>query len=134
MIDFVNEIFTTIANVLREAHPTVTVTGEYTRQPSKFPTVTLDEAQNVMVDRLEDSSNEENFAGVTYRLQVFSNKQNGKRAEARAIFATADAEMRNMGFRRVTYTTTPEIYDSTVYSVTATYEAVVSAAGYVYKR
>lgn len=134
MIDFVNEIFTTIANVLREAHPTVTVTGEYTRQPSKFPTVTLDEAQNVMVDRLEDSSNEESFAGVTYRLQVFSNKQNGKRAEARAIFATADAEMRNMGFRRVTYTTTPEIYDSTVYSVTATYEAVVSTAGYVYKR
>ena len=134
MIDFVNEIFTTIASVLREAHPTVTVTGEYTRQPSKFPTVTLDEAQNVMVDRLEDSSNEESFAGVTYRLQVFSNKQNGKRAEARAIFATADAEMRNMGFRRVTYTTTPEIYDSTVYSIVATYEAVVSTAGYVYKR
>ena len=134
MLDFVNEIFTTIANVLRDVYPTITVTGEYTRQPSKFPTVTLDETQNVMVDRLEDSSNEESYAGVTYRLQVFSNKQSGKRAEARAIFATADTEMRNMGFRRVTYTTTPEIYESTVYSITATYEAVVSTAGYVYKR
>jgi len=39
-----------------------------------------------------------------------------------------------MGFRRVTYTTTPEIYDSTVYNITATYEAVISSAGYVYKR
>jgi hypothetical protein len=96
--------------------------------------VTLDETQNVMVDRLEDSTNEEKFAGVTYRLQVFSNKQSGKKAEARAIFATADAEMRRMGFRRVTYTTTPEIYDSTIYSISATYEAVVSTAGYVYKR
>lgn len=134
MIDISNFVFTTVANAVRNNYPGTTVTGEYTRQPSKFPTVTLDETQNVMVDRLEDSSNEESFAGVTYRLQVFSNKQSGKRAEARAIFATADTEMRNMGFRRVTYTTTPEIYDSTIYSITATYEAVVSAAGYVYKR
>ena len=134
MIDFNSEVFTTVATAVRDNHAGATVSGEYTRQPSKFPTVTLDEISNVMVARLEDSSNEEKFAGVTYRLQVFSNKQSGKKAEARAIFATADAEMRRMGFRRVTYTTTPEIYDSTVYEISATYEAVVSAAGYVYKR
>ena len=134
MLDFNNEVFTTVAVRVRSEHSDATVTGEYTRQPSSFPMVTLDETQNVMVDRLEDSTNEEKFAGVTYRLQVFSNKQSGKRTEARAIFATADAEMRKMGFRRVTYTTTPEIYDSTIYNITATYEAVVSAAGYVYKR
>lgn len=134
MIDYSNEVFTTVAKVTRNSHAGVTVTGEYTRQPSKFPLVTLDETQNVMVDWLEDSSNEENFAGVTYRLQVFSNKQSGKRAEAREIFATVDTEMRRMGFRRVTYTTTPEIYDSTIYNITATYEAVVDTAGYVYKR
>lgn len=134
MIDVNNEVFTNVATRVRDQHTGTTVTGEYTRMPSKFPTVTLDEIQNVVVDRLEDSTNEEKFAGVTYRLQVFSNKQTGKKAEARAIFATADAEMRRMGFRRVTYTTTPEIYESTIYNITATYEAVVSAAGYVYKR
>lgn len=134
MLDFNNEIFTAVATRVRNQHTGTTVTGEYTRKPSKFPAVTLDETQNVMVDRLEDSSNEEKYAGVTYRLQVFTNKRTGKKAEARAIFATADAEMRRMGFRRVTYTTTPEIYDSTIYSISATYEAVVSAAGYVYKR
>ena len=134
MIDVNNEIFTSVATSVRNKHTGTTVTGEYTRKPSKFPAVTLDEMQNVMVDRLEDSSNAENFAGVTYRLQVFSNKRTGKKAEAREIFATADAEMRRMGFRRVTYTTTPEIYDSTIYNITATYEAVVSSAGYVYTR
>ena len=134
MLDFNNEIFTNVATAVRDNHIGTTVTGEYTRKPSKFPAVTLDEVSNVMVDRLEDSSNEEKFAGVTYRLQTFSNKENGKKAEARAIFATADAEMRRMGFRRVTYTTTPEIYDSTVYEISATYEGVVSASGYVYKR
>lgn len=134
MIDKLNEIFTNVATRVRDQHQGTTVSGEYTRMPSKFPAVTLDETQNVVVDRLEDSSNAEKFAGVTYRLQVFSNKQSGKKAEARAIFATADAEMRRMGFRRVTYTTTPEIYDSTIYNITATYEAVLSTAGYVYKR
>ena len=134
MIDVNNEIFTNVATSVRGKHTGTSVTGEYTRKPSKFPAVTLDETQNVIVDRLEDSSNTENFAGVAYRLQVFSNKRTGKKAEAREIFATADAEMRRMGFRRVTYTTTPEIYDSTIYCIMATYEAVISAAGYVYTR
>ena len=133
MIDFNNETFTNVATAVRDNHAGATVTGEYTRRPSKFPAVTLDEISNIMVDRLEDSSNEERYAGVTYRLQVFSNKQSGKKAEARAIFATADAEMRRMGFRRVTYATTPEIYDSTIYEITATYEAVIDTLGNVYK-
>lgn len=134
MIDYANTVFTTVAKAVRDTHVGTTVIGEYTRKPSKFPAVTLDETQNVMVDRLEDSSNEEKFAGVTYRLQVFSNKQSRKKEEARAIFATADAEMRRMGFRRVSYTTTPEIYKSTVYEITSTYEAIVSWDGYVYAR
>ena len=134
MIDVLNEIFNTVATAVRTAHYDATVTGEYTRKPSKFPTVTLDEIENVTIDRLEDSSVAEQYSGLGYRLQVFSNKQSGKKAEARAIFLTADAEMRRMGFRRITYTTTPEIYESTIYSITATYEAVVDRNGVIYKR
>ena len=134
MNDFMNEIFTAVAAPVREAHPGVKVSGEYTRKPSEFPAVTLDEIENVMVDALEDSSNEELYSGVTYRLQAFSNKQSGKKAEARAIFRTADGVMRRLGFRRVSYTTTPEIYESTVYSITATYEAIIGANGAIYKR
>jgi hypothetical protein len=134
MIDVNNEVFANVAKATRTKHPTASIVGEYVRKPSTFPAVTLDETSNTVVARLEDSSNEERFAGVAYRLQVFSNKQNGKKAEAREIFATADAEMRRMGFRRVTYTTTPEIYESTIYQITATYEAVVSTDGDVYAR
>ena len=134
MIDYQNEIFTTVATSVRSAHEGVTVTGEYTRHPSLFPTVTLEEIENVMVASLVDSSDEEKYSGLGYRLQVFSNKVGGRKAEARAIFGTADKEMRGMGFRRVTYSTTPEIYDSTVYSIMATYEAIVDANGVIYKR
>ena len=134
MIDYMNEIFTAVANEVRTKHSGAVVTGEYTRQPSKFPTVTLDETQNVTVDSLEESSNEEKYSGLTYRLQVFSNKTSGKKAEARSIFATADAVMRGLGFRRITYTNTPEIYESTIYSITANYEAIVGSNGVMYKR
>ena len=134
MIDHLNEIFTLVATRLREEHAPITVTGEYTRQPSKFPTVTLDEIENLTVARLEDSEGAEKYSALTYRLQVFSNKQSGKKAEARAIFNTANSVLYNLGFRRVTYTTTPEIYESTIYSITATYEAIASVDGTIYKR
>ena len=134
MIDIQNEVFTDVATTLRSEYDGVVVTGEYTRSPSKFPTVTLDEIENVMVENLIDSSDEEKYAGIGYRLQVFSNKTGGKKAEARAIFATADERMRRMGFRRITYSTTPEIYESTIYSITATYEAIVDRNRLIYRR
>lgn len=134
MIDYMNEIFTAVAAPVREAHPGVTVSGEYTRKPSSFPAVTLDETENVIIGALEDSSNEEMYSGVSYRLQIFSNKIGGKKAEARAIFATADSIMRRMGFHRVGYTATPEIYESTIYSITAIYEAIIDVNGVIYKR
>jgi hypothetical protein len=42
--------------------------------------------------------------------------------------------LRSLGFRRISYSTTPEIYESTIYSITATYEAVASVEGTIYKR
>lgn len=134
MIDCMNEIYTRVATGVRAKHEGVAVSGEYTRRPSQFPAVTLDEIENVTMEELVDSSDVEKFSGVTYRLQVFSNKTGGKKSEARAIFATADSVMLGLGFRRITYTTTPEIYESTIYSITATYEAIVGANGFVYKR
>ena len=134
MIDYQNEIFTAVASAVRASHTDAMVTGEYARAPSRFPAVTLDEIENVTVPTLVDSSDEENYCGLTYRLQVFSNKSAGKKAEARAILATADGVMRGLGFRRITYTTTPEIYDSTIYSITATYEAIIDANGVIYSR
>lgn len=134
MLDYMNEIYTAVATKVRATHKGVSISGEYVRRPSEFPAVTLDEIENVTVPELVDSSRREKFSGLSYRLQVFSNKESGKKTEAREIFATADSVMLGLGFRRITYTTTPEIYESTIYSITATYEAIVGANGFVYKR
>ena len=134
MIDLENEIFTAVATAVRSAHKGTTVKSEYLRTPSTFPTVTLCEIDNVNVDTLTDSSRAEKYAGLGYRLQVFSNKDGGKKTEAKAIFKTADEILCGMGFRRRTYSTTPEIYNSTIFSIMATYEAIADTNGVIYKR
>lgn len=134
MNDFENEVFTSVANDLHSHYSDVTVKGEYVRHPANFPMVAISEYENVMVDTLKDSSQEEKYSGLAYRLQVFSNKIGSKKSEAKAIFATADEKLRSMGFHRRTYTTTPEIYDATIYSIVATYEAIIDVNGVIYKR
>ena len=134
MIDFENEIFTAVATAVRTAHTGTTIKSEYVRSPASFPTVALSEIDNVNIDALIDSSGAEKYAGLGYRLQVFSNKESGKKSEAKAIFKTADEIMCGMGFRRRSYSTTPEIYNSTIFSITATYEAIADINGVLYRR
>ena len=134
MIDLENEIFTAVATAVRQAHTGPSIKSEYVRSPASFPTVALSEIDNVNVDSLMDSSREEKYAGLGYRLQVFSNKESGKKSEAKAIFKTADEILCGMGFRRRTYSTTPEIYNSTIFSITATYEAIADVNGVLYNR
>lgn len=134
MIDFENEIFTAVATAVRDSHKGTSIKSEYVRSPATFPMVALSEIDNVNVDALIDSSNEEKYAGLSYRLQVFSNKEGGKKSEAKAIFKTADEILCGMGFRRRSYSTTPEIYNSTIFSITATYEGIADINGVIYRR
>ena len=73
MIDYSNEIFTILKKGLSATYKDLTVMGEYTQIPSKFPCVTLEEISNTEVRGLMDSSHNENYRRVQYRLQVFSN-------------------------------------------------------------
>lgn len=131
MIDYSNEIFNDAATVLRNAVEGITVIGEYVSSPTSFPTVTIDEINNVPKHR--DSEKAEKYATVRYRVQVFSNKSTGKRMEARNIFNVIATRFADLGFERKTYTTTPDVYNSSVYQITATFEAVIGADGVIYK-
>lgn len=130
MIDYSNEIFNTVAVDLRLAFEGIRVVGEYVATPSHFPTVTLDETQNVPVHL--DSARQNKYARVQYRAQIFTNSE-GKRALARKIFGALDAKMQEIGFVCITYTTTPAIYNSEIYCITATFEGVIDRNGVIYR-
>lgn len=131
MLDFSNEIFNAVAERLRSTYKGITVQGEYDPNPAKFPCVTIDEISNVPTHM--DSALKNKYTEVVYRVQVFSNKASGKRAEARAIYATVDDVLMELGLIARTYTSTPAIYNAEIYSITATFEGVIGADGTVYR-
>lgn len=130
MIDFSNEIFNTVAKDLRSLYSGITVVGEYVEVPAKFPTVTVDEISNVPAHL--DSATINKYTKVIYRSQVFMNG-NGKRKKAREIFDSLDRKLMDLGLTMKTYTTTPAIYNSEVYCITATHEGVIGADGMIYR-
>lgn len=131
MIDVSNEIFNVVAERLRSTYTGIQVKGEYDPNPAKFPCVTIDEISNVPTHM--DSALKNKYAEVVYRVQVFSNKASGKRAEARKIYATVDDTLMELGFMAKTYTSTPTIYNAEIYSITATFEGIIGADGTVYR-
>jgi len=131
MIDFSNEIFNAVAADLRSLYSGIRVVGEFVNSPTSFPTVTIDEIRNVP-EHL-DSAEYNKYARIVYRVQVFSNLEGGKRAQARDIYAAVDRKMQSLGMFCKTYTTTPAVYNAEVYSITATYEAVIDQNGMIYR-
>ena len=131
MIDFSNEIFNAVAKHLRSLYKGIQVKGEYVATPAKFPTVTIDEIGNVPTEL--DSATTNKYADVVYRVQVFSNKENGKRAEAREIYKAVDEKLMELGLFAKTFTTTPAIYNSEIYSITVTYGGIIGRDGVIYR-
>lgn len=131
MIDFSNEIFNAVATDLRSFYPGVKVVGENVDTPTSFPTVTIDETHNTPVHM--DSAVHNKYARVQYRVQVFTNKKSGKRAQARKLYARVDEKLQVLGFYATSYSATPAIYNSDVYCITAIYSGVIDRNGVVYR-
>jgi hypothetical protein len=130
MIDYSNEVFSVVAKDLRSLYSGIQVIGEYVETPAKFPTVTVDEINNVPAHL--DSGAANKYARVTYRCQVFCNGD-GKRKKARTIYDTVDRILMSLGLYAKSYTTTPAIYNSEIYCITATYEGVIGEDGVIYR-
>lgn len=130
MLDYSNEIFDTVAKDLRSLYKGIKVVGEYVDTPSTFPTVTIDEISNVPIHL--DSAGTNKYAKVIYRTQTFCNGT-GKRKKARQIYDSLDQKLMELGLFAKTYTTTPTIYNSEVYCITATHEGVIGTDGTIYR-
>ena len=130
MIDYSSEIFNAVAADLRSTYEGIKVVGEYVSSPTHFPTVTIDEIQNIPTHL--DSGNQPKYASIVYRIQVFCNSI-GKRVRAREIYGSVAERLSAMGLVGVTYTTTPAIYNSEVYCITGTFRGVVDQDGVIYR-
>lgn len=133
MIDIENEIFTTIATRLRNEFEGIFVTGELNLNPSEFPCAFIEEADNFSLTRTRDTSSNDNHAVLMYEVNVFSNKQSGKKTEARNIFNVIDEEFNKLGFTR--QTKIPVAFDNaTKYRIVGRYTAIADHNNTIYRR
>lgn len=134
MIDIENEVFTQIAAKLREEFNGISVYGEYTKAPAKFPAVSIEEKANTVYQRTQDSGNIENHASLMYEVNVYSNKKSGKKSECKDIFSVIDDEFSAMGFTRILKDTIPNLEDATIYRMIGRYTAIVSKENEIIRR
>lgn len=123
MIDIERLVYNPIAKAIREQFPGAFVTGEYVRSPSQFPHVSIVEADNYVSWEHLDSSDTERFATIMYEVNVYSNKAGTKKSECKSIINLIDEMMYRMNFTRTTMTPVPNMYDSSIYRITARYSA-----------
>ena len=134
MINCENEIFSVVAEAVKKVYPSVFISGEYVRTPSKFPFVSLIEMSNTAYDRTQTSGCLENHASLMYEVNVYSNKKSGKKSECKAIATLIDNELATLGFSRTMLQPIPNMDDATIYRMTGRYTAVVSKDKKIYRR
>jgi len=134
LIDIENEVFSRIATRLRNEFDPISVYGEYVKSPASFPAVCIEEKANSVYQRTQDSANVENHALVMYEVNVYSNKQVGKKSECKAIFKVIDDEFKQMGFTRTLSESIPNLENATIYRMVGRYSAVVSVDKLIYRR
>lgn len=134
MIDYETDIFDAVYREVIAAFPKVCMTSEYKRTPPSFPHVSLIEVDSSVYRRTQDSGSMENHALVVYEANVYSNKKNGKKTEAKAILDAVDAQMARLGFTRTYRRPMQNTNDATIYRVLARYRAVIDRDGRVYTR
>lgn len=94
-----------------------------------LPAASLHEMRNVTVRRKQSSTPVENFAEVTYQLEVVARTK----AKCRDIFGAIDEKMISLNFTRVSsdYITYPD--NAGVVRYVARYEAIVDPEGNLYR-
>ena len=134
MIDIENQIFGKISTALRAEFNPIFVSGELVKAPATFPAVYIEEKANSAYQRTQDSGSLENHVSLMYEINVYSNKQVGKKSECKAIFTVIDNEFQKMGFTRIMKEPVANLEDGTIYRMVGRYTAVVSVGGIIYRR
>ena len=120
MIDVENELFTDVAKLLREEFPGIYVTGEAVPVPPKFPCVSFYEDDNYVSQADLDSSGEEKFAVLRYRVDIYSNLQSGKKQQCKQIAQVIQPYLYILNFTRFSHTPLSDMGDR-IYHLVETY-------------
>lgn len=122
MIDIENLVVDTVTRIVKSYYPNATIKSEKQDVPSSFPFVSIIEADNQTYRKTQDDENREHHIEVMYEVNVYSNKRDGKKTEAKKILSLVDDVLQDMKFTRITRL---PIENKSYYRYVARYTAVV---------
>lgn len=133
IIDIENEIFAHIAKELRFQYPSISVYGEPVYTAATFPCVTIVETDNHVVEETKTGRVIENHARVVYEINVYTNKQVGKKKQCKEIMKLIDDQLNELGFVRILAMPVLNLEDASIYRMVARYRTIVSAGRIIHR-
>lgn len=131
MIDYEVKIFNRVhAKVAQLCAKGKFVSTIITEEPTGFPAASLIEMDNSTVRSRQSSTPVENYAMITYQLDVYATTK----AKCREVYAAADAAMIAMNFSRMSGTYINNAGNTKVFRYVARYEAEIDPDGNIYRR
>ena len=100
MIDIEYKVFKIVYDAVMAYDNTIYVTSEMANEPPSFPAVYVEQIDSYDPPEFRISSHEELYAAVTIDVQVYSNRPDGKKQEAKSILTVIDNALRTAGLRR----------------------------------
>ena len=133
MIDIESDVIESVAASVEAVYPDMLIIPETVYSPPQFPCVCIEETDSYVYTRTSDSATVENNDVVVFEVNVYSNKVNGKRTQAKEILAVVDEAFIDLGFVR-TMTTSVAMDEATKQRLFARYTAVTDKKKNIYRR
>jgi hypothetical protein len=126
MIDIESIVFDTVYNAVIAEFPTARVDAGYIEKSATFPAVEVIETNSVPVRDTNTDDNAENYTRLYYEVNIYSDKQNTAKSEARAIAKVVDDAMQSLKCYRTMMHQLPN-QDRTIFRLYMRYEVVAKA-------
>ena len=135
MIDPENQVFSAVYDALVEAYPALSesISGEYIRTPPSLPHVSITMSDSYAARGEQDTRTHEVETNFMFEVNVYSNKQNGKKSECKAILKVIDEALFKLNMQRISMTPVPNLEDATIYRLVARYTGATDGK-YFYRR
>lgn len=102
MIDVENLVVDSVTRVVKSVYPEATIKSATQDVPPAFPFVSILEADNTSYQKTQDNENYDHHVELMYEVNVYSNKKNGRKTEAKRILSLVDDVLQEMKFTRIT--------------------------------
>ena len=129
MIDKSDEVFDRVMSHVMSQFPSLTeenFSSDYVNAPPEFPFITIVQTNTITYANTQDDLLEEHTAQLTYDVEVYSNRTDGKKAECRAITNEIDKYMHRMNFTRESSGFVPNLANNSIARLVSIYSVLAS--------